>query len=305
MQSAKKKKRFGKEKREFIFFLCLVILPLIQFGIFYVGVNFNSILLTFRNYDYDTGYSFAGLSNIARVWKELTTEATLQYALRNSVITYAVTLLVGTTLALLFSYFIYKKMPLAGLHRVVLFLPSILSSIVMVLLFKYFCENAVPAIWHALTGKTLDGLLSSSKTAFPTLLFYLVWSGFGTQVLMYTGAMNNISESVVESAHLDGAGAVREFVHITLPMIWSTLVTFIVVGIAGLFTNQLNLYSFYSTAADISNYTVGYYLYRATLKGKLPEYSYLSAMGLLCTAVALPLTFGAKALLERLGPRTD
>ena len=59
MQKANKKRRFGKEQREFIFYLCLVALPLAQFCIFYIGVNFNSILLTFRNYSFDEGYSFA------------------------------------------------------------------------------------------------------------------------------------------------------------------------------------------------------------------------------------------------------
>lgn len=305
MKATSKKKRLGREQKEFIFFICLIALPLAQFCIFYIGVNLNSILLTFRNYDYDTGYSFAGLSNIVRVVKNLFMDATLKYAVRNSLITYAITLLIGTTLALIFSYFIYKKMPLANLYRVTLFLPSVLSSIVMVLLFKYFCEQAVPVVWKELTGKEIGGLLSNSNTAMPTLLFYLVWTGFGTQVLMYTGAMNNISESIVESARLDGATPLREFVSITLPMIWSTFVTFIVVGIAGIFTNQLNLYSFYGTAADNSLYTIGYYLYRATQKGTLPEYSYLSAMGLIFTLIAMPLTFAVKCLLERFGPTTE
>lgn len=305
MKDLSKKKYFGRERKEFIFFICLIALPLAQFCVFYIGVNFNSILLTFRNYDYDTGYSFAGIANIVRVVKNLFMDATLKYAVRNSLLTYAVTLVVGTTLALVFSYFIYKKMPLANLYRITLFLPSVLSSIVMVLLFKYFCEEAIPEICKLLTGKEIGGLLSSSDTALPTLLFYLVWTGFGTQVLMYTGAMNNISESVVESARLDGATPLREFVFITLPMIWPTFITFIVVGIAGIFTNQLNLYSFYGTAADNSLYTIGYYLYRATQQGKLPEYSYLSAMGLIFTLIAMPLTFAVKHFLERFGPKTE
>lgn len=305
MQKANKKRRFGKEQREFVFYLCLVALPLAQFCIFYIGVNFNSILLTFRNYSFDEGYSFAGFDNIVRVFRSLTSEAVLKYSVRNSLITYAVTLFAGTTLALFFSYFIYKKMPLANVYRVVLFLPSVISSIVMVILFKYFCENAIPEIWEALTGEQIGGLLSSTKTSFPTLLFYLVWTGFGTQVIMYTGAMNNISDSVVESARLDGASQLREFISITLPMIWPTFVTFIVVGIAGIFTNQLNLYSFYGTGADLADYTIGYYLYRETTRATLPEYPYLSAMGFVFTLFAVPLTFLVKGALEKFGPGTD
>lgn len=305
MQGLGTKKGLKKRQKEFLFFICLLALPLAQFCVFYIGVNFNSLLLTFRNYDFEKGYSFAGFDNISRVWHSLTSDPALIYSVRNSLIVYAAGLLIGTTLALVFSYFIYKKAPLAGLYRVVLFLPSIISSIVMVTLYKYFCEEAIPGIYQAITGKTMSGLLSDSNTSFGTLLFYLVWTGFGTQVLMYTGAMSNVPESLSESAKIDGATPLREFFSITMPMIWPTFVTFVVVGIAGIFTNQLNLYSFFGTGANVMDYTIGYYLYRATLKGQLPEYPYLSAMGFIFTLVAVPLTVAVKTLLEKFGPRVD
>lgn len=305
MQETGIRKGLTKRQKEFLFFICLLALPLAQFCIFYIGVNFNSLLLTFRNYDFENGFSFAGFDNITRVWHSLTNDAALICAVKNSLVVYATSLLIGTTLALVFSYFIYKKAPLAGLYRVVLFLPSIISSIVMVTLYKYFCEEAIPGIYNAISGKSMSGLLSDSNTSFATLLFYLIWTGFGTQVLMYTGAMCNVPELLSESAKIDGATPLREFFSITMPMIWPTFVTFIVVGIAGMFTNQLNLYSFFGTGANITDYTIGYYLYRSTLKGQLPEYPYLSAMGFIFTLVAVPVTLLVKYLFERFGPRFD
>ncbi len=305
MQTTKRKKGgLNRTRNQRIFFWCIIALPLAQFCIFYIGVNFNSFLLAFRNYSFTEGYSFAGIDNFARVWYDWFNTPRFKTMFLNSLLTYGVSLLVGSTLALLFSYFIYKKMPMAGLFKVMLFLPHILSMLVMVLLFKYFAENAIPELWARLFGKRLDGLLGSTDTAMPTLLFFLVWAGFGTQVLMYVGAMNNISESVVESATLDGITPIKEFVYITLPLIWPTFVTFVVVGLAGLFTNQLNLYSFYGTSAPASVQTIGYYLYRGAQSGELPEYPYLSAMGLMLTCIALPVTLGVRKLMERFGPRT-
>lgn len=303
MQTAKKKK--SKTRKQFLFLIAITAVPLVQFAIFYVGVNLNSILLAFRYYSFDTGYSFAGFGNFERVFYEIANNALYKTMLVNSLITYVVYMGVGITLALLFSYFIYKKMPLAGVFRIVLFLPSIISSVIMVLLFKYFTESAIPVLMSEIFGIEISGLLNSAKTAQPVLLFYMVWAGFGPQILMFTGAMNNVSDAVVESAQMDGITPVKEFVFITVPLIWPTFVTFMVVSVAGIFTNQLNLYSFYSTAATQSLWTFGYYLYHQASVSNLPEYPFLAAVGILFTLIAVPLTFLVRWLLEKFGPSAD
>lgn len=288
-----------------MFVMAVTAIPLAQFLIFYVGVNFNSILLAFRYYSFEEGYSWAGFGNFKSVLYDMVNLPLYKDMFVNSLITYTVNMFIGLILALLFSYFIYKKMPFSGVFRVVLFLPSILSSVVMVLLFKYFTESTIPALIMKVFGIETSGLLSRTATAKPVLLFYMVWAGFGPQVLMFAGAMGNISESVSESAQIDGITPFKEFISITVPMIWPTFVTFAVVNVASIFTHQLNLYSFYSTAAPESLWTLGYYLYRSASVGNLPEYTSLSAFGLLLTLVALPLTFIVKKLLEKFGPNTQ
>lgn len=303
MQTAKKKK--SKTRKQFLFLIAITAVPLVQFAIFYVGVNLNSILLAFRYYSFDTGYSFAGFGNFERVFYEIANNALYKTMFVNSLITYVVYVGVGITLALLFSYFIYKKMPLAGVFRIVLFLPSIISSVIMVLLFKYFTESAIPTLLNNFFDIEMSGFLSTTKTAQPVLLFYMVWAGFGPQVLMFTGAMNNISDAVVESAQMDGITPVKEFVFITVPLIWPTFVTFMVVSVAGIFTNQLNLYSFFGTGATTSLWTFGYYLYHQASMSNLPEYPFLAAVGILFTLIAVPLTFLVRWLLEKFGPSAD
>lgn len=295
-----------KTRRKFLFYVGFIALPVVQFAVFYVGVNFNSILLAFRDYTYADGYGWAGFDNFKRLFTEELQRDLIRTAFKNSAILLFFTLIVGITLALLFSYYIYKKMPASGVFKVILFLPSIVSSVVLVIMFKYFVENALPALWHMLTGKNTLGLLGNLDTRFGTIIFYTVWAGFGPQILMFSGAMSGISEAVTEAAKMDGITPVKEFTRITVPMIWPTLVTFIVVGIAGLFTHQMNLFSFYGSEADYSLYTVGYYLYRTIQSSSttISEYPMLSAFGLFLTAVSVVLTFASKWLLDRFGPRT-
>ena len=60
MQETGIRKGLTKRQKEFLFFICLLALPLAQFCIFYIGVNFNSLLLTFRNYDFENGVDLSG-----------------------------------------------------------------------------------------------------------------------------------------------------------------------------------------------------------------------------------------------------
>ena len=142
-------------------------------------------------------------------------------------------------------------------------------------------------------------------------MVFSIWSGFGTGVLMYASTMSGISKEIVESAELDGITPFKELLYITIPMIYPTLVTFMVVGVAGIFTNEMSLYLFngnFGATQDI--YTIGYYLFKeARIAGgslqDFDKFTYLSAFGLMLSVIAIPLTFVVKWLLEKFGPSVE
>ena len=217
---------------------------------------------------------------------------------------YAWGLLTGVPLALLFSYYIAKKLFGHEFFKVMLFLPTILSSLVLVIMYKYVADRLYPAIVKILLGKNVEGLFANTSTAFGTLLFYNILTSFGTNVLIYSSAMDRIPESIVESAKLEGISRFQEFRHITLPLIFPTLSTLLIVGVSGIFTNQFNLFSVYGIAVPNTNmYTLGYYLFAETAYANVSSYPRLSSFGILFTAMAVPLTFGVRFLLEKFGPK--
>lgn len=310
----KDKKRFLKRttKRN-IFCACVLALPVLQFLIFYVYINFNSFILAFQSYRLNTsgiGYitTFAGFDNFKVAISKI---AQSGYMFRYSLIAYACSLFIGITFAMLFSFYLYKKSIGSEFFRVILFLPQIIASIALVLLYKTIVDSVYPEILRNAGNANAIGLLSDPKTKFTAVLVYNVFMGFGVNVLLFSGAMSGINQSIVESAKLDGAGTVQEFIHITIPMIYPTLVTFIVVGMAGVFTNQMNLLSFFGAdSTDIS--TIGYFLYTQASRSDLVSppinflsYSQLSAMGIILTLIVIPLTLITRKLLEKLGPSAD
>lgn len=295
-------------KRKLLFYIALSALPVIHFIIFYIMVNVNSILLSFKNFDYFTGeYYWVGFTNFKNVLNDFINLDYFRFAFKNSFILLGFSLVMGTTLCLMFSFYLYKKAALSGLFRVVIFLPVIISNVALVTVYKYFVELGIPEIINVVFGISIKGLVSDLDTMFPVLVFFNIWSNFGVQMLLYSGAMSAISDSVVESAKLDGANAVQEFVHITFPLIYSTFVTFIIVGIAGVFINQWSVFSFFELSADYSVYTVGYFIYRNTLTNiaTLNDFPYIATVGVILTLFLAPVVICIKILLEKIGYSYD
>ena len=154
-----------------------------------------------------------------------------------------------------------------------------------------------------INGERTEGLLT--KTPFAATVFYNIYMGFGSTVLLYSGAMSKIDESIVEAAVLDGITPLKEFLLITVPLIFPTFSTFIVVGVAGMFVNQNNLFSFFGESAiDKGVSSIGYYIYVKVLGARdaSNDYGILGALGLLYSCISLPVTFAIRHLLNRVDP---
>ncbi len=295
----------SKKRNKAVFYYAMMFLPLLQFAIFYIYVNFNSVLMSFQFYDYSDGaFKWTGLSVFKEVFSDLGNVTFLKKSVGNSLVSFLFHLLVGIPVPLVFSYYLYKKYVGHAAFKIILFLPSMISSVVLVVLFKYFTEYALPVMGKAFGLNIPITLLYDANTAFGVVLFYSIWVGLGTQIILYSGAMSGIDPSITESASLDGANPFKEFIFIVIPMIWNTLVTFVVVKFADIFVNQMNLFDFYGTDASDSIMTIGYYLYKRiqSSTSTVADYPYLSAMGMVFTLITIPVTFGVKRLLEKFGP---
>ncbi len=314
------KKILTRKTKRNLFFGLMVTVPIIMFIIFYGIVNFNTILLAFKKYEplenggigYDV--SFAGLANFKMVFTMLSYGRN-SMMITNSLILWAFKLCVGLSVSIIFSYYVYKKAFGSKFFRIVLFLPNIVSNLIMVYLFRYFVDNALVTVFHLEVG-----LLSNPDTKFATILFFNLWLGFAGQTLMLTSSMSSIDESVVEASAIDGVNAISELFYVTIPMIYPTVTTFIIIGIAEIFVDQMSLLTFFDKfGVDESTRTVGYYLFQQAYEteyipathfltnkqtGKL-SYSELSAFGVMISCIIIPISFGARKLLNSVGPYKD
>lgn len=304
MQVKKKENR-----KDLLFYCCMIALPILQVCVFYIYMNLNSVLLSFKSYEKDAMghwvYTFVGADNFFTAVKDLVTERVFSVSFKNSILLFFYSFVFGTFLAEVFSYYIYKKYPLSKFFQIILFLPQIISSVVMVIIFKYLAEEMIPTLFNSVFGTDMIGLLTKNDTAFTTVLVYSIFISYGSNILLFFGAMSNINESVLEAGQLDGMNVVQEFLYIAFPSVWSTFVTLTITAVAGIFANQMNLYTIYGKNADYGMYTMGYYLYTETVSASYADYPYLSALGIIFSVILFPICLLIRKLMLKYGPSEE
>ncbi|MBR2871202.1 MAG: sugar ABC transporter permease [Clostridia bacterium] len=325
----KKTKGLTRTQNRLIFYCIMLIWPVIQTSLFYFYVNFNTFALAFQEVDFGGATHGFTLNNFSIAWNELIV-GQITYIL-NSLKFFAIDFPIALVLALTFSFYIYKKYPGAGLFKTMLFMPSLLSGLVFCILFKYLSSYGYQEIRCLLDSLPVTAtnrqaytpLLEGVDTAMPTVIFFNIWISFGSNILLYSGAMSGIDESVVESSKLDGANLLQEMFHITLPLIFPTIISLVVVSLTGVFTNQLSLVSLFGETfpnEDVKEriVTVGYkmFIYAKHLTTASQtnmdmfgsgyyDAGELSAYGLAVSVVIIPMVLGIRKLMKKYGPSTD
>lgn len=307
----------GRDKGDKIFYWLLLALPLLQIAVFYFGVNFQSIMMAFQRKNGD-----AYIWEPSKNWNEfkgwVTTESTTMNGfwtdVVNSLKVWVFTSLAGTVLAIIFAYYIYRRRFASNFFKVMLFIPSVLPAIMMVSIYKNFLNQGIPAFFAYLQQTDAleflqngmkdmaDGVFNnkpSGNLRLNLITLFTVWTSFGPQVLVYTGAMDRVDPSMLEAAKLDGANPLQEFFKVILPNISSTVTTFLIIGVASIFTNQNNLFSFMSISPDPNEENIGYYMYRLTMINKEGDLTYAAFLGLVFTVFVIPLAFGVRKLFDR------
>ena len=302
--------------KELLFYLSLVVFPIVQFMVFYLIVNANSIVLSFKDYEYiketingttiiTMKEKFVGIENIIEAYKFLFSYD-FRDVLWNSILFYFVILFAGTFCSILFSYYIFKKRFCSEFLKVMLFLPGVVSGMTIAIMFKFFAQYSYPEIMANFFNLKVDAFSDSIEAQRAFLIIYNLLFHFGANMLIYTGTMAGLSDSILEAAQIDGANTLQEFIHVVLPSIFSTVSLFVVVGLLSIFNGQASLFNFYGTGAPRELWTFGYYLFvQSSIISQAMEYTaypMLAAKGLSLTFIAIPIIFIGKWLVKKYGP---
>ena len=295
----KKKRKMNEMERNGLIFSIIVLIPVfISFVIFWLGVNFQSITLAFTGKN-EAGEDVFTLEYFSRVIRSFESpDSALSEAFVNTM-KYFVVHLIKIFLSVTIAYFLYKKVPGHIFYKVLFYLPAMIPSIVYIAIFKEIIGVYGPiyTLVEKLFGYKMPALFASPGTATPTILFYVLWSGFGTSMLIYVGAMNRIPGEVIDAANLDGVGMAREFFQIVLPLIWETFGTYFLLAFTGIFMESGPLLYFVGEDQTLKTQTINYWMFLQVIGG---EYNYPSAIGLFFSVLTVPFVIVSRWLITRI-----
>ena len=204
----------GSDKVAGYVFIAPFIIGLITFTVI---PFFSSLYLAFTDYDVLTPARWTGLANFQRMFFEdkyfwQSFWVTFKFAL----IQVPIKLLVSLGVALILS----RKTRAIPIYRAAFYIPSLMGGSVAVALTwkQLFSYNGAINKITSYFGMEPVKWLSNPDTALGVLISLGVWQ-FGSSMLIFLAALKNVPQSYHEAAIVDGAGPVRRFFSIVLPMI--------------------------------------------------------------------------------------
>lgn len=187
--------------------------------------------------------------------------------------------------ALLLAVILDSGIKAQKIYRTVFFIPCLISALIVGFVWMKMFSNVLPAV-NDLLGTNINFLLFGEKdTVLSGLLIANNWQWLGYWMLIYLAGLQSIPADLYEAAKVDGAGAVKRFFKITIPML-APAITICVVGIT---TGSLKVYDLLVASTrggpGRASTSVIYQTYTTAINGR--QYGYGCAMSVTLVVVLL------------------
>ena len=123
------------------------------------------------------------------------------------------------------------------LFRTALFAPVVTTVVAVAVIWRYLLHTRYGLINQALEGIGISPVnwLGDPHWSMPAIILFAAWKNFGYNMIILLAALQAVPREVYESARVDGAGALRQFIDMTIPMLMPTLVMVCIMTISGYF----------------------------------------------------------------------
>lgn len=209
------------------FVLACLTPAMVLFVVFMVVPTVNVFRMSlFRWGRFSPDQEFVGLNN----FRILAADMNFVRSFQNTVLLLVIVTIVTMSFALLLAG-LMTRVDIRGrnLYRFVLYIPNVLSVVVIAAMFSAIYDQERGLINGTLQALSLDSLqqvwLGDRRVVIYSIAIAMVWQSVGYYMVMYMAGMSSIPESLYEASSLDGATGIRQFFHVTLPLVWTNVRT--------------------------------------------------------------------------------
>ena len=162
-------------------------------------------------------YKFIGIGNFVRMFQN----AEFWKATWNTILFCILTVPVGLFLSLLVAMLLNAKVKFKGGFRTIFFLPLVCAPAAIAMVWQVIF-NGDSGILNQLLGTNIQWI-TNSRTAILAVSIVSIWSSVGYDAVLLLAGLQNIPRTLYEANSIDGAGKIRQFFTITLPMVSPTM----------------------------------------------------------------------------------
>lgn len=213
-------------------------------------------------------------------------------AVRNTVIYTLGTVLPTVAISLVVAGLLNRKIKGIGIFRTIVFLPLAISSVVMAVVWQFVfnTDNGLLNIMLGWIGIGPIPWLVEPRWSMVSLCLVSVWRSVPFATVILLAAMQGIPETVYEAAKIDGAGEIRQFASITVPLIRGALSFVVVISIIHAFQSFDLVYVLNGPngGPEAGTYVLGIMLFQHAFS--FLEFGYASALAWVVFAILLVLT---------------
>ena len=170
---------------------------------------------------------FVGFGNYEALSKSPVFWAALRNTLLFAILAGPLTVMASLGSALLLNA---KLSPIKPLFRTIFFAPVVTTLVAVAIVWRYMFHPRFGLLNTVLGWFGVEAIdwLGDPRYALPAIAILAIWKNFGYNMIIFVAGLQSIPDDLYEAARIDGAGALRQFRHITLPMLGPT---FLFVGI--------------------------------------------------------------------------
>ncbi|WP_157256954.1 carbohydrate ABC transporter permease [Paenibacillus sp. Soil750] len=204
-----------------ILLLAFVIYPLI-----------NGVKISLTDWDgFSQDATWIGIDNYVRMFKE----ADIWTVVRNTFIYGVGSTIFQNSVGLAYALLLNYKMRTAGIAKTIVYMPVIISPLIMGYVWYFFFQyngGAINDIIHIFSPKTFN-LLADSKINVWIITFVNTYQYLGVAMIIYLAGLQTIPKDYYEAADIDGASAFSKFKHVTIPLLSPSMTISVVLNLIG------------------------------------------------------------------------
>ena len=192
----------------------------------------NAIYLSFFKWNgYSVKNDFIGVQNYISMFND----KTFVSSLRNTLLYGFVCTFLQQVIGLAMAVFLNTKFKGRGIARTVIYMPAMVSGLVMGYIMYFFFQTKGGVMNDILSSMGLATVdwLGNGNTAIAVIIFINTWQFVGVSMVIYLAGIQGVSQSYIEAATVDGANAWQRFRFITLPLLQPALASSVIYNLIG------------------------------------------------------------------------